>query len=123
MPRLYPNYPEQVEYYQTDRRSCRPPPSGGCIQLIHWDRALSNRFPEFGPFERFIDRAKIVQNLTLDDVYNDQVYFWNVIVSVMGASVKERNEFEDFVYPRQGMQCTVETEAQRQPLSEANAEQ
>jgi len=123
MPKLYPDYPERVEYYGTDRRPCRPPPTGGCIQLIHWDRALSNRFPEFGPFERFIDRAKLIQGLTLDEVYDQQVYFWSLALSIMGTSQEDRNEFEDFVYPRLGMQCTVTTEAERVPLSEANAPQ
>lgn len=84
---------------------------------------MSNRLPEFGPFDRILDYGKLVQDITLDDIYNHMRYFWNTHVSVMGVSVRDRPEFEEFIFPAVGMKCSITTQAERDALDPPEVEQ
>lgn len=89
----------------------------GCIELIHYWRYMSNRLPEYGPWDRIIDRGRLVNDITLDDVYNPDRYTWSLSVANLGVTRIERPEFEDFFYPSLGMTCTIETEEEREALT------
>lgn len=98
-------------------KPCRPQMQTGCIQLIHYWRALSNGLPEYGPFNRIIDRGRLVQGETMDAIYGPDRFTWSVSNCCLGVSERERLDFEDYTYPTQGMSCGITTQAERDALT------
>lgn len=89
----------------------RPAPLGGHIRLLQYNRFLSNRFREYGPFNRFIDKSKLLTDLLLNDLYDKDRYFIVLKNSIMGTVEEDRFFFDDFIFPNQGMDCDVVPEA------------
>lgn len=87
------------------RVACRPPPAGGCISFLKYWRFTSNRLREYGPFDRFIDRSKLVTNLTYNDLVADQRYALAVKIPLIGVLETKRYAFEDQIFPFKGMDC------------------
>ncbi len=85
----------------------RPAPLGGFIRLLQYQRYLSNRFKEYGPFDRFIDLSRLLTDLRLNDIYDKDRYFVVLKNSVMGTVAESRFFFEDFIFPNQGIDCDI----------------
>lgn len=117
-------FPEEITYgedWQQDEILCRPAPVGGCVQLIKYDRFLSNRLSEYDRFERFIDVAKLVTDLTLNDIYDLDRYFWLGRVGIMGVTEEQRFAFENIIYPEKGMTCAQTVPPSDLPLPTPSA--
>ena len=84
---------------------CRPAPAGGCVSFLRYWRYTSNRLREYGPFERFIDRAKLVSALTYDDIVGKDRWGWAVKVPLLGTVEQPRFEYQDTIFPFAGMSC------------------
>src|SRR5208283_489659 len=84
---------------------CRPPPAGGCISLIHYWRYTSNRLKEYGPYDRFINYAKLIQSLTYDDIVGKDRWGWAMTLPLLGSLQTPRYDFQDLIYPFDGVQC------------------
>ena len=85
----------------------RPAPLGGFIRLLQYQRYLSNRFKEYGPFDRIVDLSRLLTDLRLNDIYDKDRYFIVLKNSVMGTVKESRFFFEDFIFPNQGIDCDV----------------
>lgn len=104
MPGLYPTFTQTVDE-QDERIMCRPNPVSGCIKLIKYDRYTSNRLRDYGPFDRFIDRARLISGQTMDDILGPDRYAVAHKVSIMGSALQDRPAFLDLIYPFKGMSC------------------
>lgn len=113
---LYP--PDNPHVPWTDgKQPCRPQMQTGCIELIHYWRHMSNRLPEYGPFDRIIDRGRLINDVDMEAVYGPDRYTWSVSIACLGVSQIDRPDFEEFFYPSLGMACTIETEEEREALT------
>ena len=101
-------FPSEVSYgpeWQGQEVLHHPAPAGGCLQLIRYDRFMSNWINEFDRPNRIIDRSKLTAGTTLNDIYDIDRFMWVAKVSVMGVSEKSLLPFERVVYPERGMAC------------------
>lgn len=101
---LYPDIAYGSDWQQAEVM-CRPPAAGGCITLIRYDRFWSNWISEYDRTVRVIDRAKLVSDITLNDIYDPDRYLWAIKNGIMGVVEEQRLFFEGIVYPEKGMGC------------------
>jgi hypothetical protein len=106
-------FPDQQSYGPDWQQGviCRPTPIGGCIQFMHYDRYLSNRLKEYGPFDRLIDISKLQGALTLVDIYGPDQTEVVLKVSIMGVVIPDRPTFEGQIYPALGLSCPTPSPA------------
>jgi len=101
----YPDYTPPYEPEPMARTACRLPPAGGCVKFLRYWRATSNRLREFGPFERFIDRSKLVTSLTFDDTVAGKRYAVSLKIPLMGVVEAQRYDYQGQIYPFNGLAC------------------
>jgi hypothetical protein len=102
---LFPTFDTPPAPEPLSRVLCRPPPVGGCISFLKYWHHTSNRFREYGPFDRFIDRAKLVTALTFNDIVADDRYAVALKVPLLGVVETPRFDFQDEVFPFHGLEC------------------
>lgn len=102
---LYPVFPTPAPPVPESQVLCRPQPSGGCISFLRYWRYSSNKLREYGPFVRFIDRAKLVSALTYDDLVSNDRYGVAYKVPLLGVMETKRLDFQDMIFPFAGVTC------------------
>lgn len=102
---LFPTFPPPPPPVPEAMVLCRPTPAGGCLSFLRYHRYTSNRLREYGPFDRFIDRSKLVISLTYDDIVTDDRYAVAYKVPLLGSMASTRYEYQDMVYPFKGLAC------------------
>ncbi len=102
---LFPIFPAPEAPTPEAKVLCRPTPNGGCLKFLRYWRYTSNRLREYGPFDRFIDRAKLVTSLTYDDIVANDRYAVVYKVPLMGVSETLRFDFQDMIFPFGGLKC------------------
>lgn len=85
----------------------RATPAGGCIDFLRYHRYSSNKLKEYGPFVRFIDRSKLISNLTYDDIVGDARYAIAFKTPLMGVMETTRFDFQNMIFPFKGLVCPV----------------
>ena len=100
---LFPVFPPPPAPVPESQVLCRPVPKGGCIRFLRYWRYTSNRLREYGPFDRFIDRSKLVINLTYDDIVANDRYAVAYKFPLLGSLETKRYDFQDMVYPFDGI--------------------
>lgn len=111
---LFPIFPNPPAPQPESRVLCRPTPNGGCLSFLRYWRYTSNRLREYGPYDRFVDRAKLVSDLTYDDLVTDDRYAVAYKIPLMGVVETKRFDFQDMIFPFAGLNCpapVVETSA------------
>lgn len=98
---IFPPLPAPVPEVTLQRAT----PAGGCIDFLRYTRYSSNKLREYGPFVRFIDRAKLVADLTYDDVVGDDRYAVAFKVPLLGVMETQRFDYQDMIYPFKGVSC------------------
>lgn len=101
---LFPDY-TGIPSDSGDSVMLRPPVLGGHIRLIQYRRYLSNRLRLYGPFDRFVDYARLLDDLKLNDIYDKDRYPIQLRMAIMGVAEEERLSFQDQIFPSLGMEC------------------
>ncbi len=102
---LYPVFPSPTAPDPESQLICRLPPAGGCISFIRYARWTSVRMKEYGPYNRFVDRAKLIADLTYDDIVINDRYAVAVKVALLGVAENQRYLFQDLIFPFKGLNC------------------
>jgi hypothetical protein len=102
---LFPIFPPAPAPVPESQVLCRARPDGGCLSFLRYHRYTSNRLREYGPFDRFIDHAKLNLNLTYEQIVGDSRYAIAFKTPLLGVIETERFDFQDMIYPFNGVVC------------------
>lgn len=99
---VFPTLPAPVPESQV---LSRPTPAGGCLSFLRYNRYSSNRLKAYGPFDRFIDRAKLVSDVTYDQIVAPDRYAVAYKLPLLGVMENLRFDYQDMIYPFGGLKC------------------
>jgi hypothetical protein len=102
---LFPVFPAPAPPVPEARVLRRLTPAGGCISFLRYHRYTSNWLREYGPFDRFIDRAKLISDLTYDQIVSADRFAVAYKLPLLGCMETTRYEFQDMIYPFGGVLC------------------
>lgn len=102
---LFPVFPSPPAPVAEAQVLCRNTPAGGCVSFLRYHRYTSNRLKEFGPYDRFIDRAKLTVSLTYNEIVGNDRYAVAYKTPLLGVIETKRFDFQDMIFPFNGITC------------------